>query len=177
MSIIYCIGSFYKVKYITLLIVDDVASCPNAGLFMERDNSTYKTALPHSRPRHVMLVAFFVNQYVLKAQPKSWDWQQPVSWNPENRSLCSNSRPHKYGLSTSYLKTKAHANPCLRTCTMRMCPEGEYSVYTIYVGRIFTLLAGSTALRFTATGAPLAARRIRILPTNQHGWRPVTFGM
>jgi hypothetical protein len=30
------------------------------------------------------------------------------------------------------------------------------------------LLTGSTALRFMATGAPLAARRIRILPMNQH---------
>jgi hypothetical protein len=31
-------------------------------------------------------------------------------------------------------------------------------------GRIFTLLTGSTALRFTATGAPVGARRLRILP-------------
>jgi hypothetical protein len=35
-------------------------------------------------------------------------------------------------------------------------------------GMIFTLLIDSTALRFTATGAPLAARGIRILPMNQH---------
>jgi hypothetical protein len=33
---------------------------------------------------------------------------------------------------------------------------------------IFTLLTGSTALRFTAAGAPLAERRIQILPMNQH---------
>jgi hypothetical protein len=33
------------------------------------------------------------------------------------------------------------------------------------------------ALRFTTTGAPLAARRIRILPMNQHAYRPITFGM
>jgi hypothetical protein len=30
------------------------------------------------------------------------------------------------------------------------------------------LLTGSTALCFTATGVSLAARRIRILPMNQH---------
>jgi hypothetical protein len=38
--------------------------------------------------------------------------------------------------------------------------------------RIFTLLTGSTA-----TGAPLSARRIRILPMNQNAWRPITFGI
>jgi hypothetical protein len=32
-------------------------------------------------------------------------------------------------------------------------------------------------LRFTAAGAPLAARRIRILPMNPHDRQPVTFGM
>jgi hypothetical protein len=35
-------------------------------------------------------------------------------------------------------------------------------------GRIFTLLTGSTALRFTVAGASLAARSIQILPMNQH---------
>jgi hypothetical protein len=35
-------------------------------------------------------------------------------------------------------------------------------------GMILTFLTGSMALRFTATGAPRAARRIRILPMNQH---------
>jgi hypothetical protein len=34
--------------------------------------------------------------------------------------------------------------------------------------RIFTLLTGSTSLHFTATVAPPAAKRIRILPMNQH---------
>jgi hypothetical protein len=43
--------------------------------------------------------------------------------------------------------------------------------------RIFTLLTGSVALRFTATGAPSAERRIRILPLNQYDWRSITFGM
>jgi hypothetical protein len=33
------------------------------------------------------------------------------------------------------------------------------------------------APRFTAAGAPLAARRIRILPMNQHAWQSITFGM
>jgi hypothetical protein len=39
------------------------------------------------------------------------------------------------------------------------------------------LLTGSTALCFMATGAPLAARRVRILPMNQNAWRPKTFRM
>jgi hypothetical protein len=43
-------------------------------------------------------------------------------------------------------------------------------------GNIFTVWTGSTALHFTAAGAPLAARRIRILPMNQHAWWPITFG-
>jgi hypothetical protein len=34
--------------------------------------------------------------------------------------------------------------------------------------KIFVLFTGSTALGFTATGAPPAAKRIRILPMNQH---------
>jgi hypothetical protein len=37
-----------------------------------------------------------------------------------------------------------------------------------YTGKIFTLFTGSTVLHFTATGAPLAARCIRIFPVNQH---------
>jgi sterol desaturase/sphingolipid hydroxylase (fatty acid hydroxylase superfamily) len=36
-----------------------------------------------------------------------------------------------------------------------------------YTERIFTLLTGSTVLRFMVAGAPLAARRIRILQKNQ----------
>jgi hypothetical protein len=35
-------------------------------------------------------------------------------------------------------------------------------------GRIFTVLTVSMTLLFTETGAPLAARVIRILPMNQH---------
>jgi hypothetical protein len=38
----------------------------------------------------------------------------------------------------------------------------------IYTGRLLSVWAKSTALRFTAAGAPLAATRIRILPMNQH---------
>jgi hypothetical protein len=41
----------------------------------------------------------------------------------------------------------------------------------------FYLLDEFTALLFTAADAPLAARCIRILPTNQHAWRPISFGM
>jgi hypothetical protein len=55
--------------------------------------------------------------------------------------------------------------------------EGE--LLNIYFGAIhtykkdFKLLDEFTALRFTATGAPSAARSMRILPMNQ----PITFGM
>jgi hypothetical protein len=37
-----------------------------------------------------------------------------------------------------------------------------------YAGGIFTLSTGSTALRFTEAGAPLAVRRKGILAMNQH---------
>jgi hypothetical protein len=51
-------------------------------------------------------------------------------------------------------------------------------VYVWYIYRdIFKLLKGSTALRFKATGAPLAARCIQILPINRYVSWPVTFGM
>jgi hypothetical protein len=40
--------------------------------------------------------------------------------------------------------------------------------------RIFNMWTGSMALRFAPTGAPLAVKRIRILPMNQHAWRPIT---
>jgi hypothetical protein len=43
--------------------------------------------------------------------------------------------------------------------------------------RILTFLTGSTALHFTAVGALLAAKRIRILLMNQHALWPITFGM
>jgi hypothetical protein len=39
---------------------------------------------------------------------------------------------------------------------------------SLYTGKIFTLLTGSTALLFTAAGVPIAAMRIQILPMNQH---------
>jgi hypothetical protein len=42
---------------------------------------------------------------------------------------------------------------------------------------IFTLFTRAVALRFMAAGAPFAARRIRILPLNQHVLRPKIFGM
>jgi hypothetical protein len=35
-------------------------------------------------------------------------------------------------------------------------------------GMTFTLFTGSTALRFTAAGAPFTAKRMRILLMNQH---------
>jgi hypothetical protein len=41
-------------------------------------------------------------------------------------------------------------------------------IFTVYTERIFTLLTGSMTMHFTATGAPLAVRHIRILPMNQH---------
>jgi hypothetical protein len=47
----------------------------------------------------------------------------------------------------------------------------------MYIGRIFTLLPGSTALHFMTTSASPAARRIWILLMNQHVWRPITFAV
>jgi hypothetical protein len=41
-------------------------------------------------------------------------------------------------------------------------------VINVYSGMIFSVWTGSAALRFTAAGAPLVARRIRILPMNKH---------
>jgi hypothetical protein len=42
---------------------------------------------------------------------------------------------------------------------------------------IFNSVDRFTVLPFIATGAPLAERRIRILPMNQHAWWPITFDM
>jgi hypothetical protein len=44
--------------------------------------------------------------------------------------------------------------------------ESKYE--SLFTGRIFTLLTGSTALPFTVAGASLATRPIQILPMNQH---------
>jgi hypothetical protein len=41
-------------------------------------------------------------------------------------------------------------------------------MYISYTGRIFILLTGFMALRFTATDAPLAVRHMQILLMNQH---------
>jgi hypothetical protein len=38
------------------------------------------------------------------------------------------------------------------------------------------LLTGTTAQRFTATGAPIAAKRLRILLMNRHAGWPIIFG-
>jgi hypothetical protein len=42
---------------------------------------------------------------------------------------------------------------------------------------VLTVVDQFTALRFTATGAPPAARQIRIFPMNQYACWPITFGM
>jgi hypothetical protein len=42
---------------------------------------------------------------------------------------------------------------------------------------VLTFVDRFTALRFTATGAPTAAWRMRILPMNQYACWPITFGM
>jgi hypothetical protein len=44
--------------------------------------------------------------------------------------------------------------------------KGNFYIY-IYK-EVYTFLSWFTALRFTATDAPLAARRIQILPLNQY---------
>jgi hypothetical protein len=89
-------------------------------------------------------------------------------------------------LSLSYATSKMWSCSSPQLCTFH---EGLYLIKqndinekdicssTHYTGRIFTFFADSTALRFTAADGPLAARRTRILPMNQHDWRPITFGM
>jgi hypothetical protein len=44
-------------------------------------------------------------------------------------------------------------------------------------GKFIIIVDRITALRFTVTGAPPAARSIRILPMNQHAWRSIIFGI
>jgi hypothetical protein len=51
----------------------------------------------------------------------------------------------------------------------------EYSNQNIQ--GVLTFVGRFTELRFTATGAPRAAMRIRILPMNQYACWPITFGM
>jgi hypothetical protein len=47
----------------------------------------------------------------------------------------------------------------------------------IYIYIYITFVDRFTALRFTATSAPPAARRILILPMNQYAWWPIRFGI
>jgi hypothetical protein len=69
-------------------------------------------------------------------------------------------------------------------------PGHQLSLQSVYVNflspswqtsrenrEIFKFIDRFTALRFTATGPPLAVRGIRILPMNQLVWWPITFGM
>jgi hypothetical protein len=50
--------------------------------------------------------------------------------------------------------------------------------FYIYIYKeVLTFLGRFTALRFTVTDAPLAARRIQILPMNQSCLWPVKYGM
>ena len=42
-------------------------------------------------------------------------------------------------------------------------------------GWLFILLIGSRALHFAAPVTPPELRNIRIFPTTQHAWRPITF--
>jgi hypothetical protein len=49
------------------------------------------------------------------------------------------------------------------------CEICKYRGFLTFVDRF-------TALRYTGTGAPPAARRIRILPMNQHARWPIIFG-
>jgi hypothetical protein len=44
----------------------------------------------------------------------------------------------------------------------------ELNIITIYTECFFNKLDAFTALRFTGTGSPLAAGRMRILPMTQH---------
>jgi hypothetical protein len=57
-----------------------------------------------------------------------------------------------------------------------MYPRPCYNPYTYY-REVIGLIARFTALRFTETGAPPAARRIQILSMNQYACWLITFGM
>jgi hypothetical protein len=56
------------------------------------------------------------------------------------------------------------------------CWDTRYSNYGLRLVRVANI-DRFTALRFTAIGAPPAARCIRIFPTNHYAWWPITFGI
>jgi hypothetical protein len=56
-------------------------------------------------------------------------------------------------------------NGCVQNSVVLMIMVSEI-IY--YIGNIFTMFTGFPALRFTEAGSPLAAKRILILPMNQH---------
>jgi hypothetical protein len=51
------------------------------------------------------------------------------------------------------------------------------SVGSFFHREVLTSVDRFTALRFTATGASPAERRMRILPVNQYACWPITYGM
>jgi hypothetical protein len=53
----------------------------------------------------------------------------------------------------------------------------EYLLVQFYCREVLIIVDRFTALRFMAIGAPAAARRIRILPTNQYAGWPIAFGI
>jgi hypothetical protein len=53
-----------------------------------------------------------------------------------------------------------------------LTPAGGFCCIWFIQRGFFTLLTASQVLCFTAFGTPLAARRIRILPMNQHSYAP-----
>jgi hypothetical protein len=53
----------------------------------------------------------------------------------------------------------------------------QASCHNIYTQEYFYSLDKFMALRFMVSGVLLATRCMRILPMNQHAWRPITFGM
>jgi hypothetical protein len=83
--------------------------------------------------------------------------------------------PYLYDYVTKLCRAQAevilnHVNPKLRGIEQGETRHEKYR-------DIFRAIDEFTALRFTVTGAPPAARRIRILPMTQHALRPITFGM
>jgi hypothetical protein len=78
-----------------------------------------------------------------------------------------------YGTKRCKSDLKSNKNCFIPTESRNTCST-RWIKPRLNTGRTFCVWTGSTALLFTAAGASLAARRIRILPMNQHARRPIT---
>jgi hypothetical protein len=85
-----------------------------------------------------------------------------------------------YSRKDRYEESGSHQMKCVDYSLKCAEPRG-WTFYTniknICRDFSFNFVDQFTAWRFTATGAPLAPRHIRILLMNQHAWWPITFVM